>query len=171
MYVSGLRNIITAVEMENNYTSGFFDRGNGNEFTGCVSDSNGYVQRDANASSRPASGFVLKGAGGVYVGDKVTSYRAGCRMGISQRSGRTLLRTHTRQLSTSAMTVQTDRHRRSQVHHLAYSPRFGEGRVHQVAWTICRDRLLFHKGQLFRSCACNGGAIHLKTACSAMRSE
>jgi hypothetical protein len=75
MYVSGFRNIITAVETENNYTSGFSDSGNDNEFIGCVSDSNGYVQRNTSASSRSASGFVLKGTGGVYVGDKVTSYR------------------------------------------------------------------------------------------------
>lgn len=67
MYVSGFRNIITAVETEDNYTSGFFDRGNDNEFIGCVSDSNGYVRRDANASSRSASGFVPTGTGGVYL--------------------------------------------------------------------------------------------------------
>ncbi|MGC1784166.1 MAG: glycosyl hydrolase family 28-related protein [Acidobacteriaceae bacterium] len=75
MYVSGFRNIITAVETEDNYTSGFSDRGNDNEFIGCVSDSNGYVQGNTSASSRSASGFILKDTGGVYVGDKVTSYR------------------------------------------------------------------------------------------------
>lgn len=75
MYVTGSRNVITAVETEDNYSSGFFDSGNDNEFIGCVSDSNGYVQHNANASSRSASGFVLKGTSGVYVGDKVTSYR------------------------------------------------------------------------------------------------
>jgi hypothetical protein len=75
MYVTGTRNVITAVETEDNYTNGFSDSGNDNEFIGCVSDSNGYVQHNADASSRSASGFILKGTGGVYVGDKVTSYR------------------------------------------------------------------------------------------------
>jgi hypothetical protein len=42
---------------------------------GCVSDSNGYVQKNVNASSRVASGFVIAGSGSVYIGDKVTSYR------------------------------------------------------------------------------------------------
>jgi Pectate lyase superfamily protein len=75
MYVAGFRNIVTAVETEDNYTSGFSDSGNDNEFIGCVSDSNGYVQGNTSASSRSASGFILKGTGGVYVGGKVTSYR------------------------------------------------------------------------------------------------
>jgi hypothetical protein len=75
MYVSGARNIIMAVETEDNYTSGFFDRGVDNEFIGCTSDSNGYVQNNTGASSRAASGFVIDGTDGVYVGDKVTSYR------------------------------------------------------------------------------------------------
>jgi Pectate lyase superfamily protein len=75
MYVAGFRNIVTAVETEDNYTSGFSDSGNDNEFIGCVSDSNGYVQRDTSKSSRSASGFILKGTGGVFVADKVTSYR------------------------------------------------------------------------------------------------
>jgi pectate lyase-like protein len=75
VYVSGARNIIMAVETEDNYTSGFFDRGVDNEFIGCVSDSNGYALNNTGASSRVASGFVINGTGGVYVGDKVTSYR------------------------------------------------------------------------------------------------
>jgi Pectate lyase superfamily protein len=75
VYVSGARNIVMAVETEDNYTNGFFDRGADNEFIGCTSDSNGYVQNNTNASSRVASGFVINGTGGVYVGDKVTSYR------------------------------------------------------------------------------------------------
>jgi hypothetical protein len=75
VYVSGARNIIMAVETEDNYTSGFFDTGVDNEFIGCVSDSNGYAPNDTSASSRVASGFVINGTGGVYVGDKVTSYR------------------------------------------------------------------------------------------------
>jgi hypothetical protein len=75
VYVSGARDIIMAVETEDNYTSGFFDKGVDNEFIGCTSDSNGYVQNNTSASSRVASGFVINGAGGVYVGDKVTSYR------------------------------------------------------------------------------------------------
>ena len=75
VYVSGSRNIIMAVETEDNYTNGFFDKGGDNEFIGCVSDSNGYVPNNTSASSRVASGFVINGTGGVYVGDKVTSYR------------------------------------------------------------------------------------------------
>jgi hypothetical protein len=75
VYVSGMRNIITAVETEDNYTNGFFDKGSDNVFIGCVSDSNGYVQKNSSASSRVASGFVIAGRSGVYVGDKVTSYR------------------------------------------------------------------------------------------------
>lgn len=75
VYVSGARNIIMAVETEDNYTSGFFDRGIDNEFIGCVSDSNGYGPNNASVSSGVASGFVINGTGGVYVGDKVTSYR------------------------------------------------------------------------------------------------
>jgi hypothetical protein len=75
MFVSGFRNIIAAVETEDNYTSGFSDNGNDNEFIGCVSDSNGYVKSNPAASSRSASGFILKGTGGVFAGDKVTSYR------------------------------------------------------------------------------------------------
>jgi hypothetical protein len=75
VYVSGARNIITAVETEDSYTNGFFDKGNDNVFMGCVSDSNGYVQKNTDASSRVASGFVIAGSGGVYIGDKVTSYR------------------------------------------------------------------------------------------------
>ena len=42
---------------------------------GCVSDSNGYVQKNPNASSRAASGFVIASSGSVYIGDIVTSYR------------------------------------------------------------------------------------------------
>ena len=75
VYVSGGRNIITAVETEDNYTSGFFDNGSNDEFIGCVSDSNGYAPGNANASSLAASGFIVGGAGGIYIGDKVTSYR------------------------------------------------------------------------------------------------
>ena len=75
MYVSGHRNIIMAVETEDNYTNGFVDVGVDDEFIGCVSDSNGYVRNNTSASSRAASGFIIKGSGGVYIGDKVTSYR------------------------------------------------------------------------------------------------
>jgi hypothetical protein len=75
VYVSGGRNIITAVEAEDNYGSGFFDSGSDDEFIGCVSDSNGYARGNADASSRTASGFLISGRGGVYIGDKVTSYR------------------------------------------------------------------------------------------------
>jgi hypothetical protein len=75
VYVTGARNIIMAVETEDNYSSGFFDRGVDNAFIGCTSDSNGYVQNNTSASSRVASGFVINGSGGIYVGDKVTSYR------------------------------------------------------------------------------------------------
>ncbi|MGA9668562.1 MAG: glycosyl hydrolase family 28-related protein [Terracidiphilus sp.] len=75
VYVSGARNIIMAVETEDNYTNGFVDRGTDNEFIGCVSDSNGYAPNNTSVSSRVASGFVIDGTGGVYVGDKVTSYR------------------------------------------------------------------------------------------------
>jgi hypothetical protein len=75
VYVSGLRNIITAVETEDSYTNGFFDKGTDNVFMGCVSDSNGYAQKNVNASSRVASGFVIAGSGSVYIGDKVTSSR------------------------------------------------------------------------------------------------
>jgi Pectate lyase superfamily protein len=75
VYVTGQRNLITAVETEDNYTSGFFDSGSDNEFIGCVSDSNGYIPRHPEASSLHASGFVIGGKGGVYLGDKVTSYR------------------------------------------------------------------------------------------------
>jgi hypothetical protein len=64
-----------AVQTEDNYTNGFVDNGVDNSFIACTSDSNGYVQNNTNASSRVASGFVIKGSGGVYVGDKVTSYR------------------------------------------------------------------------------------------------
>jgi Pectate lyase superfamily protein len=75
VYVSGARNIIIGVETEDDYTNGFVDTGIDNEFIGCVSDSNGYVQNNTSASSRAASGFVINGTGGVYAGDKVTSYR------------------------------------------------------------------------------------------------
>jgi Pectate lyase superfamily protein len=75
VYVEGARNIITAVETEDNYTNGFFEKGSDNVFMGCVSDSNGYVQKNPNASSRVASGFVIASSGSVYIGDIVTSYR------------------------------------------------------------------------------------------------
>jgi len=75
VYVTGYRNIIMAVQSEDNYTNGFVDNGVDNSFVACTSDSNGYVQDNASASSRDASGFVISGSGGVYVGDKVTSYR------------------------------------------------------------------------------------------------
>jgi hypothetical protein len=75
VYVEGARNIITAVETEDNYTNGFFEKGSDNVFMGCVSDSNGYVQKNPNASSRVASGFVIASSGSVYLGDIVTSYR------------------------------------------------------------------------------------------------
>lgn len=75
MYVSGDRNIMTAIQTEDNYTNGFFDKGADNEFIGCVSDANGYARGNTSASSLTASGFVIEGMGGVYIGDKVTSYR------------------------------------------------------------------------------------------------
>jgi hypothetical protein len=75
VYVTGSRNVFTAVESEDNYTSGFFDRGTDNIFAACVSDTNGYAKRNTRKSSRTASGFVIGGWGGIYVGDKVTSYR------------------------------------------------------------------------------------------------
>jgi Pectate lyase superfamily protein len=75
VYVTGYRNIIMAVQTEDNYTNGFVDAGVDNSFVACTSDSNGYVPNNANASSRDASGFVISGSGGVYVADKVTSYR------------------------------------------------------------------------------------------------
>lgn len=75
VYVAGYRNIIMAVETEDNYTNGFVDNGVDNSFVACTSDSNGYVQNNTSASSKVASGFVISGSGGVYVADKVTSYR------------------------------------------------------------------------------------------------
>jgi Pectate lyase superfamily protein len=75
VYVSGARNIITAVETEDSYTNGFYDKGSDNVFMGCVSDTNGYIQKNPSASSMVASGFVIAGSGSVYIGDKVTSYR------------------------------------------------------------------------------------------------
>ena len=75
VYVAGARNIITAVETEDNYTNGFFDKGSDNVFMACVSDTDGYVQKNPAASSKTASGFVIAGSSSVYVGDKVTSYR------------------------------------------------------------------------------------------------
>ena len=75
VYIAGFRNIISAVATEDNYTNGFYDTGNDNSFIGCLSDSNGYVQQNVNASSLVASGFVIRGTGGVYLGDKVTSSR------------------------------------------------------------------------------------------------
>ncbi len=75
VYVSGSRNILTAIETEDNYTNGFLDAGTNNEFIGCVSDSDGYAQKNPAASSRKKSGFVIQGTGGVFLGDKVTSYR------------------------------------------------------------------------------------------------
>ena len=75
VYVTGMRNIITALETEDNYTNGFFDKGSDNVFMGCVSDTNGYAPKNVDASSRIASGFVIAGKNSVYVGDKVTSYR------------------------------------------------------------------------------------------------
>jgi hypothetical protein len=75
VYLAGARNIITAVETEDSYTNGFFDKGADNVFMGCVSDSNGYVAKKPDASSRVASGFVIAGSESVYIGDKVTSYR------------------------------------------------------------------------------------------------
>jgi hypothetical protein len=74
VYVSGARNVLTAIEAEDNYTSGFFDNGSDDEFIGCVSDSNGYVQRNPHKSSLIASGFIIDGTGGIYIGNKVTSY-------------------------------------------------------------------------------------------------
>lgn len=75
VYVTGSRNVITAVETEDNYTNGFFGGGADNIFAACVSDSNGYARGNTDKSSRVASGFVIGGRGGIYAGDKVTSYR------------------------------------------------------------------------------------------------
>jgi hypothetical protein len=75
VYVSGSRNVMTAIETEDNYTNGFFDSGTDNIFAACVSDTNGYAKRDTEKSSRAASGFVIDGTGGIYIGNKVTSYR------------------------------------------------------------------------------------------------
>jgi len=75
VYVSGARNIMTAIETEDNYTNGFLDAGTNDEFIGCLSDSDGYVQKNPAASSRKKSGFLIQGTNGVFLGDKVTSYR------------------------------------------------------------------------------------------------
>ena len=75
VFASGSRNIILAVQTEDNYTDGFVDNGVDNSFIACTSDSNGYAPSNTDASSKTASGFVINGSGGVYVGDKVTSYR------------------------------------------------------------------------------------------------
>ena len=79
VYIPGSRNVITSVQAEDNYSNGFFDGGTDNAFIGCYSDSNGYAvigeTGNPNASSLKAAGFILNGTGGMYVGDKVTSYR------------------------------------------------------------------------------------------------
>jgi Pectate lyase superfamily protein len=73
--VSGARNTFTSVEAQDNYTNGFVDTGIDNQFSACLSDANGYARANTNTSSRAASGFIIAGSGGVYIGDKVTSYR------------------------------------------------------------------------------------------------
>jgi hypothetical protein len=75
VHVAGGRNTITAVDTEDNYTSGFYDSGPDNQFIGDLSDSNGYAHNNANASSLGASGFVITGQHSVFIGCKVTSYR------------------------------------------------------------------------------------------------
>jgi len=75
VYVTGSRNVILGVETEDNYTNGFFDGGTDNIFAACLSDANGYDHGNTDKSSRNASGFVIGGTGGIYIGDKVTSYR------------------------------------------------------------------------------------------------
>jgi hypothetical protein len=75
VYVAGVRNTLTSIETQDNYTNGFTDIGIDNQFTACLSDANGYAHANNNASSLVASGFVIEGTGGVYIGDKVTNYR------------------------------------------------------------------------------------------------
>ena len=75
VFVSGMRNTLTAIEAQDNYTSGFSDTGTANQFSACLSDANGYAHAKPDASSRAASGFIISGSGGIYIGDKVTSYR------------------------------------------------------------------------------------------------
>lgn len=75
IFTNGSRNIFTNIEAQDNYVSGFVDHGSDNQFIGCQADTNGYAKRNPNASSLTASGFVISGTHGVYVGDKVTSYR------------------------------------------------------------------------------------------------
>ncbi len=75
VYVSGARNTFTAIEAQDNYTNGFSDNGANNQFFACLSDANGYAHANTNASSSVATGFILGGSGGIYIGDKVTSYR------------------------------------------------------------------------------------------------
>ncbi len=75
IFTNGSRNIFTNIEAQDNYVSGFVDQGSDNQFIGCQADTNGYAKRNPNASSLTASGFVISGTNGVYVGDKVTSYR------------------------------------------------------------------------------------------------
>jgi len=41
---------------------------------GCQADTNGYANTSNNTSSLTASGFVISGTNGIYVGDKVTDY-------------------------------------------------------------------------------------------------
>jgi hypothetical protein len=69
------RNIFTNIEAQDNYVSGFLDQGSDNQFIGCQADTNGYANTSNNTSSLTASGFVISGTNGVYVGDKVTDYR------------------------------------------------------------------------------------------------
>jgi hypothetical protein len=75
IFANGSRNTFTNIEAQDNYVSGFVDQGSDNQFIGCLADTNGYATGRNNASSLKASGFVISGTNGIYVGDKVTSYR------------------------------------------------------------------------------------------------
>lgn len=74
VFTIGSRNIFSDIETQDNYVSGFVDQGSDNQFIGCQADTNGYANMSNNSSSLTASGFVISGTNGVYVGDKVTDY-------------------------------------------------------------------------------------------------
>jgi Pectate lyase superfamily protein len=75
VFTNADRNIFTDIETQDNYVSGFVDQGSDNQFIGCQADTNGYANTSNNSSSLTASGFVISGTNGVYIGDKVTDYR------------------------------------------------------------------------------------------------
>lgn len=74
VFTNAFRNIFTDIETQDNYVSGFVDQGSDNQFIGCQADTNGYANTSNNTSSLTASGFVISGTNGIYVGDKVTDY-------------------------------------------------------------------------------------------------